>query len=87
MDYDDERDITIHGLTEEQRIMLDKIWGLKEYDEFDQFVRGLPRFRQQQVATLCLMVNHEYMEYDLEEMTEYPDADALFNKIKQKRNN
>ena len=87
MDYDDEREIVIHGLTDEQRIMLDKIWSLKEYDEFEQFVRSLPRFRQQQVATLCLMVNHEYMEFDLEEMTEYPDADALFNKIKQKYKN
>lgn len=87
MGHGDEREIVIHGLTEEQRIMLDKIWSLEEYDEFEQFVRGLPRFRQQQVATLCLMVNHEYMEFDLEEMTEYPDADALFNKIKQKYKN
>jgi len=87
MDYEDERDITIHGLTEEQRIMLDKIWSLNEYDEFKQFVSSLPRFRQQQVATLCLMVNYEYMEFDLEEMTEYPDANALFAKINQKYKN
>lgn len=87
MSYDDEREITIHGLTEEQRIMLDKIWSLEDYDDFQKFVSGLPRFRQQQVATLCLMVNHEYMEFDLEEMTEYPDADALFNRIKQKYKN
>ena len=34
MNYEQERDITIHGLTTEQRIMLDKIWSIDDPDDF-----------------------------------------------------
>lgn len=87
MDYEQERDITIHGLTEEQRIMLDKIWSIDEPDDFEDFVGSLPRFRQEQVATLCLLVNYEFAEFELEEMATYTDAEALLTKIKQKYKN
>ena len=87
MNYDQERDIIIHGLTTEQRKMLDKIWSIDEPDDFEDFVGSLPRFRQQQVATLCLLINYEFMEFELDDMTTYTDADALLSKIKQKYKN
>ena len=74
-------DITIHGLTTDQRNMLDTIWDIDSTEDFEDFVDGLNVGKRQQVSTLCIMMKHEYLEEDLADMNVYPDADALFAKI------
>lgn len=53
---DDGTPITLHDLTPQQVQMLNKIWSFESGDELQKFRDSLPRFRQQELDTLVIMI-------------------------------
>jgi hypothetical protein len=52
----------LHNLTEEQRLMMDKLWQIDSLEELAQFRASLPKFRQQQVDTLLEMIRLQLLD-------------------------
>ena len=48
--------VTLHDLTPQQVQMLNKIWSFESGDELQKFRDSLPRFRQQELDTLVIMI-------------------------------
>lgn len=48
--------ITLHDLTPQQVQMLNKIWSFESGDELQKFRDSLPRFRQQELDTLVMLI-------------------------------
>lgn len=48
--------ITLHDLTPQQVQMLNKIWSFESGDELQKFRDSLPRFRQQELDTLVILI-------------------------------
>lgn len=48
--------ITLHDLTPQQVQMLNKIWSFESGDDLQKFRDSLPRFRQQELDTLVILI-------------------------------
>jgi hypothetical protein len=48
--------VTLHDLTPQQVQMLNKIWSFESGDELQKFRDSLPRFRQQELDTLVILI-------------------------------
>lgn len=48
--------ITLHDLTPQQVQMLNKIWSFESGDDLQKFRDSLPRFRQQELDTLVMLI-------------------------------
>ena len=53
---DDGTPVTLHDLTPQQVQMLRKIWSFESGYELEAFRKSLPKFRQQELDTLVILV-------------------------------
>lgn len=72
----------IDGLTRKQVALLDIMWTLEDEQSVENFVRSLPRADQQQAQSLKTLLIHEMMEEFLEDITEFPDAQEIIQRVK-----
>jgi hypothetical protein len=72
----------IDGLTKKQVALLDIMWTLDDEQSVENFVRSLPRADQQQAQSLKTLLIHEMMEEFLEDITEFPDAQEIIQRVK-----
>jgi hypothetical protein len=72
----------IDGLTRKQVALLDIMWTLDDEQSVENFVRSLPRADQQQAQSLKTLLIHEMMEEFLEDITEFPDAQEIIQRVK-----
>ena len=72
----------IDGLTRKQVALLDIMWTLDDEQSVENFVRSLPRADQQQAQSLKTLLIHEMMEEFLEDITEFPGAQEIIQRVK-----
>lgn len=72
----------IDGLTKKQVALLDIMWTLDDEQSVENFVRSLPRADQKQAQSLKTLLIHEMMEEFLEDITEFPDAQEIIQRVK-----
>ena len=72
----------IDGLTKKQVALLDIMWTLDDEQSVENFVRSLPLADQQQAQSLKTLLIHEMMEEFLEDITEFPDAQEIIQRVK-----
>lgn len=77
--------VEIRDVTPKQKAILDQLWNLDSNEDFEYFVSKLPFAEQREVATLCIMLKHAYDEKEIEKMTSYPYATALFDKLRNSK--
>lgn len=73
--------IQIHNLTSEQIDLLNKIWAIDDTEEFEKFCRSLPAEKRTMVSTLCIMIEDEYLEVDIQRAQSYPIAEQWLTNI------
>lgn len=74
--------IELHGLTQHQVELLDIIWNLDTKSEFDDFIDRLDDEDQKMCYTLSQLLSIEIMDMTLDDITEFPEADSVINRIK-----
>lgn len=72
----------IDGLTKKQVALLDIMWTLDDEQSVENFVRSLPTADRQQAQSLKTLLIHEMMEEFLEDITEFPDAQEIIQRVK-----
>ena len=72
----------IEGLTKKQVAILDIMWTLDDEQSVENFVRSLPPADRQQAQTLKTLLIHEMLEQWLDGVTEFPDAQAVINRVR-----
>ena len=75
------REITINGLTPDQVELLDTMWEIDSFEDFEEWRAALDSFTKQQVDLLQNLVILENME---ELLTDTNDADAVIARIQSK---
>lgn len=73
--------ITIGGLSKKQVRLLDAMWAIDSYDEFQQWYETHSESDRRMIDCLQQMVVAESFEEDL---TDFSEATAIINKIKNK---
>jgi hypothetical protein len=71
----------IEGLTKKQVAILDIMWTLDDEQSVKNFVRSLPPADRQQAHSLKTLLIHEMLEEFLEGVTEFPDAQAVIERV------
>jgi hypothetical protein len=71
----------IQGLTEEQVEMLDFMWSLDSFEEFEEWKAGLDRREQLMADTLQHMVLAAALDDHLESVTKFPEAKQLLQQF------
>ena len=72
----------IEGLTKKQVAILDIMWSLDDEQSVENFVRSLPPADRQQAHSLKTLLIHEMLEEWLEGVTEFPDAQAVIERVR-----
>ena len=75
------REITINGLTPDQVELLDTMWEIDSFEDFEEWRAALDSFTKQQVDLLQNLVILENME---ELLTDTNDADDVIARIQSK---
>jgi len=73
--------IQIHNLAPEQVELLNKIWSMDDPEEFERFCRSLPANKRNMVSSLCIMIEAEYLEVDIQCASSYPVAENWLTSI------
>ena len=71
----------IEGLTKKQVAILDIMWTLDDEKSVENFVRSLPPADRYQAHSLKTLLIHEMLEEFLEGVTEFPDAQAVIERV------
>lgn len=75
-------DYKIEGLTKKQVAILDIMWTLEDKDSVLNFIRSLPDVDRQQAHSLMTLLVHEALEEWLEGVTEFPEAQAVIDRVR-----
>jgi hypothetical protein len=70
----------LEGLTAQQVRICDALWGCDTNEAVTAYVRGLPRRLQHEAAVLVDMMILEAIDEQVEEMSNYPDAERLISR-------
>ena len=71
----------VHGVTQKQTFILDKIWSFEEESEFREWERGLPYAEWCEVHTLMQLIALSQIDEDVEGDLNLEEAKILLKSI------
>lgn len=74
--------ITIEGLTPAQIEICDMIWNMEGHDEIYQWIDSLPTEIGNEAISLLWMMTFALIDDSTADITEFPDAVAVINKVR-----
>jgi hypothetical protein len=72
----------IEGLTRKQVALLDIMWTLEDLDQVQNFIKTLPFKDRIEAHGLMTLLTHEALEEILEGVTEFPEVQAIIEKVR-----
>ncbi len=66
--------ITITGLTNKQKALMDIMWTMQEMEQVQRFIRTLPARDQKDCLSLLDIAVQETQEHELNQLAEYEQA-------------
>ena len=63
--------ITITGLTQKQKALMDVMWQFEEMEQVTAFIKTLPKRDQQDCLSLCAIAVQETEEHELNRLDDY----------------
>jgi hypothetical protein len=72
----------IEGLTKKQVAILDIMWTLDDEQSVENFVRSLPKADVLVARSLMTLLMHEALEEWLDGVTEFPEAQAVIDRVR-----
>lgn len=75
--------ISIECTTENQRLMLDKIWSMSSLDEFLDWSAELDHSGQETAVLLAQMLKLAIIDHEVDVMMSMPDAEDIIAKLTQ----
>jgi hypothetical protein len=73
----------LEGLTKQQVKICDALWSCDTDEAVTAYVRSLPQRLQREAQVLMDMMILEAIDEQVETMSQYPDAEAMLERLKK----